>query len=294
MKINVFTDDVKSAHRPLQPLLHEHNHLPIPKCFPIFVQRTVPVIKRRALQQKLQLAVANKTFKVGQHLEPISNGALLNPSRHPKAVGRNVLEDESAGGDFGSSPGPATASITERKKGRIKQGSRLRRFAGAEENMQGTWEGRDVHAAISDKFCVGAKSAGDREGRRAANGVEAEFGIAEASERFVHAHFSYISARGEGGSHVACSSKKFTHDALLGHDNVAADALEVINSRSKIWARATQVDGLDALQLAQLNDGLAHHAVGRVLNDDVSGFERNKVLEHAVSGSNVREMQLYI
>ena len=93
---------------------------------------------------------------------------------------------------------------------------------------------------------------------------------------------------------MACSSKKFTHDALLGHDNVAADALEVINSRSKIWARANQVDGLDALQLAQLNDGLAHHAVGRVLNDDVSGFERNKVLEHAVSDSNVREMQLYI
>ena len=92
---------------PLQAaLLHKHNNLPIPITFPIFVQRAVPLVKRRALQKKLQLAVADKTFEVSQHLDAIGDGALLHPSGHPEAVGRNVLEDEGAGGDLRSFPGP--------------------------------------------------------------------------------------------------------------------------------------------------------------------------------------------
>jgi hypothetical protein len=90
-------------------LLHEHNNLPIPIIFPIFVQRAIPIIKRRALQQKLELAIADKTFEVSQHLEAVGYGALLHPSRHPEAVGRYVLEDEGASGDFRASPGPKDA-----------------------------------------------------------------------------------------------------------------------------------------------------------------------------------------
>jgi hypothetical protein len=51
-----------------------------------------------------------------------------------------------------------------------------------------------LHAAISDEFGVGAERARDGKGRRAANSVEAEFGIAKTSESFGHSHFRNVSA----------------------------------------------------------------------------------------------------
>ena len=79
-----------------------------------------------------------------------------------------------------------------------------------------------------------------------------------------------------------------SENSLLRHNHVAADALEVINSGSEVWPGADQVDCLDAFQLAQLDDRLSNHAVGGVLYDDIAGFERHEVLEHAVTGFDVR------
>ncbi len=49
-----------------------------------------------------------------------------------------------------------------------------------------------IHAAVSDKFGVSSKSAGDGEGRRPANGVQTEFGITKASKGFADTHFSDV------------------------------------------------------------------------------------------------------
>jgi hypothetical protein len=70
------------------------------------VQRAIPVIERRTLEQELQLAVTHKAFEVCQHLDTISDGTLFHPSGHPEAVGGNVLEDEGACRDLGAFPGP--------------------------------------------------------------------------------------------------------------------------------------------------------------------------------------------
>lgn len=80
-------------------------------------------------------------------------------------------------------------------------------------------------------------------------------------------------------------------NALFRDHHVASDALQVINSGTEIRAGSDQIDRLNAFQFAQLDDGLADHAVGGILNDDVAGFERNKVLEHAVPGSKVTRMR---
>jgi hypothetical protein len=55
-----------------------------------------------------------------------------------------------------------------------------------------------VHAAISDEFCVGAQCARDGKGRRATDGVQAEFGIAKSSKCFCHSYFRNVSAHERG------------------------------------------------------------------------------------------------
>lgn len=164
----------------------------------------------------------------------------------------------------------------------------------SQSNDAESWtQGREMclHAAISDEFGVGAERARDGKGRRAANSVEAEFGIAKTSESFGHSHFRNVSAwemeevRWGGGfvSNTRCyCAETMQEDALLRDDYIATDALEVINSSSKIWAGSNQIDGFDSFQFAELDDSLADHAVCGILNNDITGFERDKILEHAV------------
>ncbi|KAJ8574839.1 hypothetical protein ON010_g4376 [Phytophthora cinnamomi] len=158
------------------------------------------------------------------------------------------------------------ALLDRRVLGPLAEPEALERDVVEDERARAHGHGLLAHAAVRDVHALLGQHLGHVQAGLAAHAVERELGGRQVRDELLELGRAGV----VGGAHDG-----------------GAQALQVLHGLLVLAVVADDVDGLDAPQSGQLDHGLAHGAVGAVLDHHVALVERREVGQHAVGRGRV-------